>query len=272
MRFTARVWWLLMLMVLAGCGQNSMVLQGQMQKAQQEQLALSRQAEQLQARVGALDQDNQELGALLAQSRQRVQVLEDQLDATREQLTSVTAQLARQREEALASQKKVQAMTASMQRRGGVTIKPNSSLRQALPQIQIPDVRVLRDGDVVRVTLPAGTLFESHSARLRPEAVRMISEVAGEVARTYPGQRIGIEGHTDSDPVTSQYWRNNHQFSVAQAMAVYEVLVSHARIPANQLTVVGRGSNDPVASNATPAGKQQNRRVELVIYPERVGQ
>ena len=54
-------------------------------------------------------------------------------------------------------------------------------------------------------------------------------------------------------------------------MAVYEELTSRMRMRPDQLFVVGHGSNHPVVSNATAEGKQRNRRVELVIYPERRG-
>jgi flagellar motor protein MotB len=52
-------------------------------------------------------------------------------------------------------------------------------------------------------------------------------------------------------------------------MTVYDVLVNRTRLQGNQLFVAGHGSNHPIVSNATPEGKQRNRRVELVIYPER---
>ena len=52
-------------------------------------------------------------------------------------------------------------------------------------------------------------------------------------------------------------------------MTVYDVLVSRTRLQPNQLFVIGHGPNRPVVSNATPDGKQRNRRIELVIYPER---
>ena len=64
-------------------------------------------------------------------------------------------------------------------------------------------------------------------------------------------------------------WRSNHELSNARAMAVYEVLTSSLRLRADQLFVVAHGGNHPVVSNATPEGKQRNRRVELVVYPEK---
>jgi chemotaxis protein MotB len=80
---------------------------------------------------------------------------------------------------------------------------------------------------------------------------------------------LGVEGHTDSDQVYGGQFRSNHELSVARATAVYDVLTSQARISPAQLFLVGHGANHPVVSNATLAGKDRNRRVELVIYPEK---
>jgi type VI secretion system protein ImpK len=95
--------------------------------------------------------------------------------------------------------------------------------------------------------------------------------VALELARTYPEQTIGIEGHTDGDLVRSPEGLDNQQLSVGRATAVYQYIVSRGQIPAGRLFIVGHGSNHPVVSNATAAGKARNSRVELVVYPERSG-
>ncbi len=271
-RFPGGSWlWVSLLVVLAGCAENPMVLKGKVNQYEQQQLALSRQNTELQNRANALDKDNQELGQILAQTRQQSKVFEDQLAALRDQLRGVTGQLAQTRSEKENSDKKVQTMTASMQRQGGVTITPNNSFLQSLPAINLPDVFVRRDGDVIRVELPGNRLFESGSARLRPGGPELIVGAATELMRSYPDQTIGVEGHSDNDPITGGQWRSNHELSVARAMAVYDVLVSRTRLQGDQLFVVGHGSNHPVVSNATLEGKQRNRRIELVVYPERKG-
>lgn len=270
MRAVARAPWpcALAFVAVAGCAQNPYVLQGQLQTLEQQQLALSQRNQELQSRATTLDQDNQELGTLLAQSRQQSQVLEDQLAALREQLSGTTAQLARLKEEHESVEEQAETMAASVRRRDGATITANNSLRNRLPAMNIPGVEVRPDGDVIRLELAGSKLFETGSARLSPQAARLIDAVAEEVAGTYPRQIIGIEGHTDSDPIRSGRWANNHQLSVGRAMAVYDYLTRRTRLKPGQLFVVGHGANHPVVSNGTPAGKERNRRVELVIYPE----
>jgi chemotaxis protein MotB len=259
------------LVVLAGCADNPMVVNGRLNELQQQQLALTRQSQEWQSRATSLDRDNQELQTTLSQTRQQNRVLEDEKKLVKDQLASLNAQVARMREEKRATDQRAQALNASLQRQGNATITPNNSFLKTLPQFSRPDIYVRRDGDVIRIEMPAAALFESGSAQLRPGAAQLLSEVALELLRDYPNQLIGVEGHTDSDPISNALWRNNHQFSISRAMMVYEVLVSQGRLQPKQLLVVGHGASHPVVSNATAAGKQRNARVELVIYPETAG-
>jgi len=265
-------WWVGLLMLLAGCAENPMVLKGRLSQAEQQQLALTRQNQQLQDRATALDRDNQELSSLLAQSRQQTKVSEDQLEALRIQLRSATGQLAQIRADKEGADRRVEAMTASMKRQGGVTISPNNSFLQTLPATNIPGIFVRNDGNVIRIELPARLLFETGNARLLPGGANLICDVAAEIVRTYPDQVIGVEGHTDNDPVAGNQWQGNHELSAARAETVYDVLVNRTRLDRGQLFTVGRGAINPIMSNATPEGKQRNQRVELVIYPERKGE
>ena len=259
------------LLAATGCSENSMVLKGRMTQSEQQQAALTKQNQELLSRATALDKDNQELQRLVAQSQQQSKLLEDRLGGVQDQLRTVSTQLAQTRTEKDASDKKVQTLATSMQRQGSITIPANNSFLQTLPAANIPGVFVRRDGDVIRIELPANSLFEQGSSRLRPGGPELIVNVAVEIQKMYRDQIIGVEGHTDNDPVTGGAFRSNHELSVARAMAVYDVLNARTQLKGEQLFVVGQGSNHPVVSNATYEGKQRNRRVELVIYPEHKG-
>jgi flagellar motor protein MotB len=265
--------WLVVLILPAvvGCAENSLVLKGQVDKFQQQQVALSRQKDELQTRASALDKDNQDLITRLTQERQRSKVLEDQLAVLRDQFGSTNAQLARLMEEKKSTEQKVQALTASLQRQGSAPIVPNNSLLQTLPALNLPDVFVRRDGDVIRIELPAHRLFDPGGSRLSAAGSQLLLSAASEILRTYPRQILGIEGHTELDPTTGAPARTDHQLAMSRAAAVYDALVTQGRVQPAQLFLVAHGANHPVFSNGSPAGRQRNARVELVVYPETVG-
>ena len=126
---------------------------------------------------------------------------------------------------------------------------------------------VVRDGDKVRIRITNTNLFDPGKATLKPGAAQVLDRVASAIRRDYTGHQIGIEGHTDADPIRKSNWRDNHELSVQRALAVYDYLTKSAGVPSDQLYVAGFGPNMPLASNKSPNGKAQNRRVELVVEP-----
>jgi len=257
--------------LMAGCAQNPYALQTQISTLQQQQTALAQRNQELQSRASTLDSDNQDLHAQLAQGQRQSRLLQDQTVALREQLASTTAQLAQSQQDKQLVERNAQAIVASTKRRAGVTITPNSSLAQNLPALNLPGVYVRQDGDVVRIEVSGDQLFEPGGAQLRADSATLLDAVAAEIERTYPEQIIGIEGHSDNDPPPAP-WASAHQYTMGRAMAVFDYFSTRTRLKPNQLFLVGHGGNHPVVSNATLSGKARNRRVELVVYPDRVGQ
>lgn len=260
----------LTLTVMVGCGKNSMVLQGRVDQMQQQQLTVSRQFETLQARASTLDTDNKELDTYLAQSQQRAKLLQEQLTAVQAQLKDTTHQLADSRTHRVKSDQQVKTMTASLERRGSITIEPNSSIKRSLPMINVPNFHATRVDNVIRIVVPSDRLFENNVARLRPGSDRLLSQLSAELRRLYPHQIIGIEGHTDQRPPLGAY-RNSHELSVAWSIATYDAMIHYAGMPSAQLFVVGYGQNRPKYSNGTTGVEPRNRRIEFVVYPEMFG-
>lgn len=268
LRALARAGVLFAPLLALGCAQNPLVMQGQLESMRQQQLAQAERYRELESRITTLDQDNQELESLVAQERQLKRILEDQVAAMRDQLKSASSQLAQLDSERGDGFRKAPAMAASSK-----LSKPVADLERRttdqLVKIDLAGIEARADGDVIRIELPGNKLFEPGGARLLPQAGGWLAQVSGEIDRAYPGRIVGVEGHTDSDPIRSGRWTSNHQLSVAQAMAVYDYLSTRGGLKADRLFVVGHGSNHPVVSNGTIAGKERNRRVELVVYPER---
>ena len=110
-------------------------------------------------------------------------------------------------------------------------------------------------------------LFDSGKAQLRRSAYPVLDKVA-KVLQEVPDQPIGIEGHTDNEPIKHSGWTDNKALSIARANAVAEYLIEkHSMAPA-RLTTIGYGEEHPIASNETAHGRAQNRRVEVIILPK----
>jgi len=260
----------LVVLAVAGCAQNPYV-QNEVSQLQQQHTQLAQRNQELQSRANTLDHDNQELEAMLAQSRQQTQRLEEHVAAIQEQLRGAATQLSQLKEERQFGEARTQAMAASTRPRPSASISANNSLQGSLPALNLPGVEVRQDGDVARIELPADRLFDPGTARMRQGAVSILDAVAAELARNYRDQFIGIEGHTDTDVLQGQ-WITNHQLSSTRAMAIFDHFTARGQLRADQLFVAGHGPNHPVVSNATASGKARNRRIELVVYPERKGQ
>ena len=116
-------------------------------------------------------------------------------------MATTSAQLAQVRDEKQLTEKQTEALLASTERRAGAKITANNSLQNSLPGVNLPGIEVRPDGDVVRIELPAARLFQPGSTVLQPVAGTLLDSVAAEMARAYPDQKIGVEGHTDGDLV-----------------------------------------------------------------------
>jgi len=126
---------------------------------------------------------------------------------------------------------------------------------------------VLQTRDSVRglIVNMSDVLFDSGSYTLRPAAREKLAKISG-IVMAYPGLNLQIEGHTDS--VGGDDF--NQQLSQRRAASVRDFLVQQG-VQAAAITARGLGKNQPVASNDSLEGRQQNRRVELVVTGDAIG-
>lgn len=114
------------------------------------------------------------------------------------------------------------------------------------------------------VEMPAAVLFDSGSADLSSAGQETVITVA-KVLRGVPQHRFLVGGHTDNVPVVKQF-ASNWELSSARAVRVTEMLTKHGVAP-KRLVVAGYSEFDPVASNGSGAGRQKNRRIEIILEP-----
>src|SRR5262249_10609626 len=136
-----------------------------------------------------------------------------------------------------------------------------------LPLVQIQGADVVQDGDLVRIRGEGTPLFWAGRAAVEPEVGATLDRIAQALKSDYAGRLVGIEGHTDSDPITKSKWKNNHELAVARSVSLFTALKQRG-VSESQLFVAGYGPNRPLAGDNSKQGKAQNRRVEIVVHPE----
>ncbi|HEX8985619.1 MAG TPA: OmpA family protein [Bryobacteraceae bacterium] len=139
-----------------------------------------------------------------------------------------------------------------------------TELRNRLRQ-QLNAVLETRDTARGLIVNMSDVLFDFGKYTLRPAAREKLARVAG-IVLSQPGLRLEVEGHTDS--IGSDEF--NQRLSERRAESVREYLLSQG-LAADSVTARGLGKSDPIASNETAAGRQQNRRVEMVVSGEAIG-
>jgi outer membrane protein OmpA-like peptidoglycan-associated protein len=142
--------------------------------------------------------------------------------------------------------------------------KEKQELRARLLQ-QLNSVLATRDSARGLIANMSDVLFRSGSVDLLPAARERLAKVSG-IVLAYPSLHVSIEGHTDSVG-TDEY---NQDLSERRAQSVRDYFV-RGGIPAGDVDARGFGKAEPVASNETPEGRQQNRRVELVLSGDAIG-
>lgn len=118
------------------------------------------------------------------------------------------------------------------------------------------------------ITFLAEVLFDSGKAVIKPDGYEVLDKVAEVLATTVKDNAVAVEGHTDNDPITHSAWTSNWELSTHRALAVLHYFVDTRGLPPARFQVNGFGEYRPSDTNDTTAGRQQNRRVEIVILPK----
>lgn len=144
---------------------------------------------------------------------------------------------------------------------GNVWSKRQEERRVAMEQAtRGTGVEVSRTADdQLKLNIPNDVSFDLNSAAIRPE-MRGVLDPFAEQLRGDPNARLTIVGHTDSSGSPAI----NDPLSVARANSVRDYLVTRG-VPASHVQTAGRGEREPVADNATEAGRARNRRVEIFL-------
>jgi outer membrane protein OmpA-like peptidoglycan-associated protein len=212
-----------------------------------------------QARASAEQAKNDALAAAQMAQRERAaaEIAKQQADAARQDAVAQQQQLALETDKARAA-----AADADARR-----LQAEQDQAQLRRQLLLQFNTILQTRDTARglIVNMSDVLFDTAKYSLKPGAREKLAKVAG-IILGHPGLRIAVEGHTDS--VGGDDY--NMKLSDNRANAVRDYLVAQG-LNGGSITAEGFGKTRPVADNSTSAGRQQNRRVELVVSGEILG-
>jgi outer membrane protein OmpA-like peptidoglycan-associated protein len=142
----------------------------------------------------------------------------------------------------------------------GAIIGHNMDKRAEEMRRDLSNAKVERVGEGIKITFESGILFASNSSVLQPASKANIESLA-RILNKYPDTNILIEGDTDNQG-SDEY---NKKLSERRAQSVADFQKMQG-VAGSRVSIVGLGESNPIASNETAAGRQQNRRVEIAIF------
>jgi outer membrane protein OmpA-like peptidoglycan-associated protein len=228
-----------------------------MQEAQEKAEAEAKASAEAEARAKAQAEED---------ARRRAQAEIDQLTAEKAQ-----AEAERQQAAAVAEQQKAQAeaeksrlAAVEAERQKQEAIRQKEEMRARLLR-QLNQVLETRDTDRGLVVSMPDVLFDSGQYTLKPAARERLARISG-IVLAYPDLRLEVEGHTDSTGGEEF----NQRLSEKRAGSVRDYLVD-AGVPINSVIARGLGVTDPIGDNSTAAGRKLNRRVDMIVSGDVIG-
>ena len=220
--------------------------------AMQQRQQAEQQAQQMRQQIEAAQAAAQQAAAAAQSAQQQVQSTQQQLKTVQQQAQQQEAEPAKAREEARKTQEELERTRQQL-------AQQQAEARQREMETELARLAsTKREERGLVVTLP-GIFFDTGKSALKPGAKSTLTRIAAQL-KGNDNLKIAVEGHTDSVGSSEK----NMELSEKRAQAVRDFLVNTG-IPGDRITAAGKGEGDPVATNKTAAGRQQNRRVELVI-------
>lgn len=142
-----------------------------------------------------------------------------------------------------------------------------NNLTRSLSKEELKDVDVQVLKGVVYISLADNMLYKSGSYEISERASETLSKIA-KIIKDYKDYDVLIEGNTDNVPIKRENIRNNWDLSCLRASSVVQALQNQYGVDPKRLTAGGRGEYNPLQSNTTDAGKQRNRRTQIIITPK----
>jgi outer membrane protein OmpA-like peptidoglycan-associated protein len=244
----------------AAAEQQSQQAAQQAQQAQQQAQAEADRRRQLEEQQQTAAHQTEQAQQQAEQARQQAEQAQQQAQAEAQQRAAAE----QQSQQAAAQAEESRILAEQAQRRAQQAETDQAQIRQRLMG-QLNAILQTRDSARGLIVSMPDVLFDTGSANLKPTARERLAKVAG-ILIAYPDIRVEVDGYTDS--TGSALF--NEQLSQQRADSVRSFM-NQQGVPPSSITTRGLGQSNPIASNETSTGRQQNRRVELVVSGESIG-
>jgi chemotaxis protein MotB len=202
--------------------------------------------EQLRAESAELDEKNRQVALENERLKEHVGYLTQRLDEE-------VAKVSREKEDEIAR----------------LRATHDEMVKTLQKEVEQGQVKVTQLADRLSINIVDKVLFPSGEDQITEQGREVLRRV-GKILAQAKDKTIRIEGHTDNVP-TGKHLKDrfptNWELSTARATNVVRFLQDEAQIDPTSLEAIGRGEYQPIASNKTPAGRGQNRRIEIILYP-----
>ena len=258
----------LVALTLTGC-----VSSKKYQRLQNEYTRLSADYNDRQLELAQCKTNGGNLDQMLADERRRNQELRDDyaslqasLDQSLRQSTQGSVNISKLVDEINASNRYIKQLVDAKSKSDSLNMVLTNNLTRSLSRAEMQDVDVKVLKGVVYISLADNMLFKSGSYEISSRAMDILSKIA-KIIKDYSTYDVLVEGNTDNVPISRPNIRNNWDLSTLRASSVIQVLQNKFGVDPRRLTAAGRGEYNTIATNATPEGRQLNRRTQIIITP-----
>lgn len=207
------------------------------------------------------------LNDMLADARRNNEKLQEALAQAMKNNSQGNVNIATLLDQINASNKYIRQLVDAKQRSDSLNMVLTTNLTRSLTQSDLKDVNIKVLKGVVYISLADNMLFRSGSYEISPQAMSILGKIA-KIIKDYDDYDVLVEGNTDNVPISRTNIRNNWDLSCLRASSVVQVLQNDFGVNPARLTAGGRGEYNTVASNSDAAGRQLNRRTEIIITPK----
>lgn len=213
-----------------------------------------------------LDKSDRARSGTEAERRKLLTELDDvrtQLELKEDRLDQLDAELKAKENDLLERETKIRELTSLIHEKDSALTSLRGRIVEALAGYQDKGLSIEQKNGRIYVNMEAKLLFASGSTEVGDEGRRAVIDLAKAIEDS-PDLNILIEGHTDTDKITSsRIPRDNWELSVLRATEVVKIMTGNSKIQPGMLIAAGRGEHVPV----DPSDKAKNRRIEVVLTP-----